>query len=88
MNRKFYEVEVIQAGDDALYLRVDGQVVQIAWIDCSASLADASAIEREIIEVAPSGYGLHWPLLDEDLALAPLLLHGKNVEPEIIRMVA
>ncbi len=88
MNRKFYEVEVIQAGDDALYLRVDGQVVQIAWIDCSASLADASAIEREIIDVAPSGYGLHWPLLDEDLALAPLLLHGKNVEIEMSGLAA
>jgi len=88
MNKKFYEVEVLQAGDDALYLRVDDQVVQIAWTDCSASLASASAIEREIIEVAPSGYGLHWPLLDEDLALAPLLLHGKKLETEIIGIAA
>ena len=80
MNRKFHDIEVIQTDQDALSLRVDGQVIQIAWVDCSALLAEASTIEREIIEIAPSGYGLHWPLIDEDLAIGPLLAHAQVVK--------
>ena len=84
MNRKFYEVEVIDAGQDALHLCIDGQAFSIAWRDCSAALAEASTIEREIIEIAPSGYGLHWPLLDEDLAIKPLLTHAQTVESPVL----
>jgi hypothetical protein len=28
--------------------------------------------------MSPSGYGIHWPLLDEDLAIGPLL---QSVDP-------
>jgi len=80
MDRKFHEIEVIQTAQEALYLRVDGKALRIAWANCSHQLVKASAIEREIVEIAPSGYGLHWPLLDEDLALEPLLAHARNVE--------
>lgn len=80
MNRKFHNIEITQAREDALFLRVDGETIRIAWSDCSPLLAEASAVEREIIEIAPSGYGLHWPLLDEDLAIGPLLTHAQIAE--------
>ena len=80
MNRKFHEIEVIQTEKEALYLRVDGEMLRIAWADCSPQLVKASAIEREIVEITPSGYGLHWPLLDEDLAIEPFLTHARTVE--------
>ncbi len=80
MNRKFHDIEIIQTDQDALSLRVDGQLIRIAWTNCSVPLAEASAIERQIIEIAPSGYGLHWPLLDEDLAIEPLLAHAQIIE--------
>ena len=38
----------------------------------AARLARASRTERQRIEPSPSGYGIHWPLIDEDLAVAPL----------------
>jgi len=84
MNRKFYEVEVIDAGQDALHLCIDDQALSIAWRDYSAALAEASAVEREIIEIAPSGYGLHWPLLDEDLAIALLVTHAQAAGSSVL----
>jgi hypothetical protein len=30
-------------------------------------------MERSRAELSPSGYGINWPLLDEDLAVGPLL---------------
>ncbi|MGA1991148.1 MAG: DUF2442 domain-containing protein [Bryobacteraceae bacterium] len=40
---------------------------------CSERLAHASPTERLRAELSPSGYGIHWPLIDEDLAAGPLL---------------
>jgi hypothetical protein len=34
------------------------------------------------MEVSPSGYGLHWPLIDEDLAITPLLKKAEALETE------
>ena len=45
----------------------------IPWEKCSESLARASWLERSHAELSPSGYGIHWPLIDEDLAVGPLV---------------
>jgi hypothetical protein len=40
-------------------------------------------LEREYVEVSPSGYGLHWPLIDEDLAVTPLLKQAQELTAEL-----
>jgi len=45
----------------------------IAWQDCSVRLAQASESERLQAELSPGGYGIHWPLIDEDLTINGLL---------------
>jgi len=47
--------------------------VPIPWSDCSPLLATASPEQRSTAELSPGGYGIHWPLLDEDLAVGPLV---------------
>lgn len=49
-----------------------GRQLEVAWQSCSEKLAHASAEDRAIFRLSPSGYGIHWPLLDEDLAIGPL----------------
>jgi hypothetical protein len=51
---------------------------EIPWERCSVRLATASPIERSRAELSPSGYGIHWPSLDEDLAVGPLI---RSVRP-------
>ena len=70
---KFYNVMLVRPELDYLYLIVDGEHYRIPWRMCSPRLTAAQSHERSVIDVAPSGYGLHWPLVDEDLALRPLL---------------
>ena len=36
-------------------------------------LEKASDEERNNFEISPSGYGIHWPLLDEDISIDGLL---------------
>ena len=39
----------------------------------SSVLEIASMEERYYFEISPSGYGIHWPLLDEDISIDGLL---------------
>ncbi len=39
----------------------------------SKKLLNASDIERMLYKISPSGYGIHWPLIDEDLSFSALL---------------
>jgi len=74
---KIHEVEGIKTTDMHLYLTVDGQPYRIKWTDCSTKLSNTTTDRRTYLDVSPSGYGLHWPLLDEDLAITPLLRHAE-----------
>jgi hypothetical protein len=39
----------------------------------SPALEKASEEERNIFEISPAGYGINWPLLDEDISIDGLL---------------
>jgi len=41
-------------------------------------LAKASEVDRKIYRIAPSGYGIHWLTLDEDLSIQGLLKLAKT----------
>ena len=63
----------IEITPDALVLILEGKSVSISWEHCSERLAHASPTERNRAVLSPSGCGIHWPLIDEDLAVGPLL---------------
>ncbi len=65
--------KAIETTPEALIVILDSGPVSIPWERCSESLARASLLERSRAELSPSGYGIHWPLIDEDLAVGPLL---------------
>jgi hypothetical protein len=63
----------IETTPEALIVVMEDGSVSIPWEKCSVRLARASPVERNRAELSPSGYGIHWPLIDEDLVVGPLL---------------
>jgi len=63
----------IETTRDALVLKFADRQVRIPWERCSKKLASASEIERTTAELSPGGYGIHWPMLDEDLSIGGLV---------------
>lgn len=59
--------------DGVLHISVDGHDLKVNLCDLSPVFAHATELESRIFEVTPSGYGLHWPLLDEDISIDGLL---------------
>ncbi len=63
----------IELAKDALILVLGGRRVRIPWAKCSRRLAAATEQERLNAQLSPGGYGIHWPLIDEDLSVNGLL---------------
>jgi len=85
---KAHNIQSIDTDEAYLYLVIDEKSYQIRWEDCSPRLAKASLAQRKRFDVAPSGYGIHWPEIDEDLAITPLLRYAKMLTPEAEGYVA
>ena len=50
---------------------------EIRWEMCSEKLAQATQAERVRLALSPSGCSIRWPLLEEDLAVGPLILPSR-----------
>ncbi len=71
--KKLHEVEGVVFDGDTLVLRADGGVYRVSVSKVSPRLARASDAVRRRYEISPSGYGLHWPDVDEDLSVDGLI---------------
>lgn len=70
---KQHKVESLDFEGDWMTLVVDDQSYCLPLAQVSHCLANASEADRKIYRIAPSGYGIHWPTLDEDLSINGLL---------------
>jgi Protein of unknown function (DUF2442) len=71
--KKYHDVEDVAFDGDTLFIKVDGNARRFALADVSLRLLAASPPELARFEISPAGYGIHWPLLDEDLSIDGLL---------------
>ncbi len=69
----YHNVLGITFKNNKMYLEVDGKEYIFQLEKISKKLANASKLERERFEISSSGYGIHWPLIDEDLSIDGLL---------------
>ena len=56
-----------------MILTIDGREKTFQVSEISPALQNASEQEKNLFEISSSGYGIHWPLLDEDLSIDGLL---------------
>jgi hypothetical protein len=73
-----HRVEGITFTRTRMLMTVDGKHYSCAMAEISDRLAQARDFEREEYEISPSGYGIHWPLVDEDLTVDGLLRVAKT----------
>lgn len=79
MDRRRHDVQAAWTDNTYLYIVVDGTIYRIGWTHCSQRLLEADNVQRARFEISPSGYGIHWPEIDEDLAIASLLRKAEVV---------
>ena len=70
---KAHEIRDARMSGTTLFVVVDGRQYQFDLGKVSKRLARATQPQRDRFELAPSGYGIHWPEIDEDLSIDGLL---------------
>jgi hypothetical protein len=79
---KFHDVQMIDFEGAKMILKVDGQVYRVDLPALSARLAIARDAARRSYSISPSGYGVHWPDLDEDLTIDGLIAAALPAQPK------
>ncbi len=70
---KCHDVQQIGFEGSVMIVSVDNRRYLLPLSEVSPRLVSAGDIERKTYRVSPSGYGIHWPILDEDLSIDGLL---------------
>ncbi len=71
--KRYHAVADVHFEDNILHVTIDRQARMFNIPEISQVLLNAPEKDRQIFEISPSGYGIHWPLLDEDLSMDGLL---------------
>lgn len=79
---QFHKVEAVEFEGGTMILRADGEVYRVETATVSERLARATPAARGFYRVSPSGYGIHWPEVDEDLSVNGLIRSAKGLYPE------
>lgn len=81
---QIHNVQSITFNHSHLILSVDDQTYHLPLSEISQKLAQANEQKRTAYQISPSGYGIHWPLIDEDLSINGLLKTAKTLATSTI----
>lgn len=73
MMEKHHDIRNVTFDGDTLVLTIDGQKRRFQLNEISSILLTASGHDRNVYDISPSGYGIHWPILDEDISIDGLM---------------
>lgn len=73
-----HTIQDISFNKDSMLLKVDGKEINVLLDKLSAKLKAASELQRNFYKVSPSGYGIHWPLIDEDLSVDAIIKNSRH----------
>ena len=68
-----HNIEKVSFEANFIILQIDGEALILNLDKLSPKLFKANKIERELYKISPSGYGIHWPLIDEDISIEAIL---------------
>lgn len=71
--KKHHQITDLKFVGDFMFINIDGEEKKFKMKEISPALEKALDEERNTYEISPSGYGIHWPLLDEDISIDGLI---------------
>lgn len=77
---KIYNLTGIHFDNEYMILKADNSEIKVKISEASLKLANASDQDRNDYKISPSGYGIHWRQLDEDLSVNGLIKLARERE--------
>ncbi|MEI6822943.1 MAG: DUF2442 domain-containing protein [Bacteroidota bacterium] len=70
---KLHNISEVNFENDFIVIKVDGHIYKYKLAELSKKLALATDEEKREYQISPSGYGIHWPKIDEDISIEGLI---------------
>jgi hypothetical protein len=70
---RIHKIGFVSIEQNLLIIEIDGKTYNFKINEISAKLSNATEKEKREFKISPSGYGIHWNLIDEDLSVNGLL---------------
>jgi hypothetical protein len=71
--KEFHKIEKIKFEGSLMNINIDGQDYKIDLRNQSMKLSESDLKVKNNYQISPSGYGIHWPDIDEDLSIDGLI---------------
>ena len=71
------KISSVSFSSDLIMITTDRGSYQCKISEISQRLSAASDSDRNNFKISPSGYGIHWPSIDEDLSISGLIAFGR-----------
>jgi hypothetical protein len=68
-----HNIEKVSFEANFITLQIDGEALVLNLDKLSPKLFKANKMERDLYKISPSVYGIHWPLIDEDISIEEIL---------------
>jgi hypothetical protein len=68
-----HNIEKVSFEGNFITLQINGEALILHLDKLSPKLFKANKMERELYKISPSGYGIRWPLIDEDISIEAIL---------------
>jgi hypothetical protein len=81
--KQYHNIKKICFEKDKLKITIDNNLYEFELKNISKKLLNSSDQERNAFEISPSGYGIHWPVIDEDLSIDGLLGRRHKVKEKV-----
>jgi len=78
MKKTVHEITALNFEGNYLTIQVDGKFYKTDIHRYSQKLLRSDSTVRQHYEISPSGYGIHWPEIDEDLSVDALIRMGRH----------
>jgi len=84
--KKIHQVKEVNFDGDNLCLSINGKVYRFPLISISQKLLKATETERNLYQISPAGYGIHWLMIDEVLSIDCLLKLAQTNNHELFKI--
>jgi hypothetical protein len=82
----YHDIKNVRFDEEKLYININGKEYSFLLESISEKLSKSSKEELEQYTISPSGYGIHWDIIDEDLSIDGLL--GIKHQSKIVQQLA
>ncbi|MBP5999350.1 MAG: DUF2442 domain-containing protein [Sediminibacterium sp.] len=72
---KMHNIQSVSFEQESMIIKINGLEYKFDLNHLSSKLLNATSQQRNEYQISPANYGIHWPLIDEDISVKQLMEH-------------